>query len=115
MTYYSVPQNRSNRELFTINPNGSDLQQITHTKRGEYAAKWVKGGSKIAFMSSESGSMQLWEMNPDGTDRVQISDKEGGISDYLYSPDDSRVILICGVKWGRPPKTATAIWTRAQA
>lgn len=100
VSYYSVKQDRSNRELFTIKADGSDNKQITYTKGGEFSAKWVKGGTKIAFLSSESGSMQLWEMNPDGTGRVQISNREGGVSDFKYSPDNKRVILICNVKWG---------------
>ena len=98
--YYSVAQNKSNRELFVMNADGSDNQQITSTLKSESAARWVKGGKKIAFLSAQSGSMQLWEMNPDGTGRTQISNREGGISDFLYSPDSKQVILIANVKWG---------------
>ena len=98
--YYSVAQNKSNRELFVMNADGSDNQQLTSTLKGEFNARWVKGGKKIAFLSAQSGSMQLWEMNPDGTGRTQISNREGGINDYLYSPDSKQVILIANVKWG---------------
>ena len=98
--YYSVAQNKSNRELFVMNADGSDNQQITATLKGESGARWVKNGKKIAFLSAQSGSMQLWEMNPDGTGRTQISNREGGISDFLYSPDSKQVILIANVKWG---------------
>ena len=98
--YYSVEQNKSNRELFVMNADGSNCQQITSTQKGEFNARWVKEGKKIAFLSAQSGSMQLWEMNPDGTERTQISNYEGGINDYLYSPDSKQVILITNVKWG---------------
>ncbi len=100
VSYFSVKENKSNSELFTMNIDGSDVQQITRTAQGEYVARWVKNGEKIAFMSAESGSMQLWEMNPDGSERVQISDYEGGINDYLYSPDNTHVILIANIKYG---------------
>lgn len=100
VSYYSVKQDKNNRELFTMNVDGSGVEQITFTKRGEYNARWIKNGKKIAFLSTESGSMQLWEMNPDGTDRIRLSDKTGGVSDYLFSPDGSKVILISNVKWG---------------
>lgn len=46
VSYYSVEQNKSNRELFVMNADGTNRQQITHTKRGEYAARWVKNGGK---------------------------------------------------------------------
>lgn len=104
VSYYSIEQNKSNRELFTMSPDGSNIAQITHTKKGEYGARWVKNGTKIAFLSPKSGSMQLWEMNPNGTNRKQISNRKDGISDFLYSPDNSKVILIESVKYGETPQ-----------
>ena len=52
-----------------------------------------KNGTRIAFLSAESGSVQLWEMNPGGTKRKQITNHEGGISDFLYSPDGTKILL----------------------
>lgn len=98
VTYIGIEENKTNRELFVMNIDGSDKKQITATPKSENAAKWVKGGTKIAFISSESGSSQIWEMNPDGTERIQISDIEGGISDFVYSPDEKKVLYIKNVK-----------------
>ena len=99
--YYSVEKNKSNRELFTMNADGSDIQQITKTIKSEYAAKWVKNGEKIAFLTADTaGVMQLWEMNPDGTDRTQVSNIATDVNDYLYSPDGKKVVLIQTVKVG---------------
>jgi len=92
VTYYSVVENKGNRELFTMNIDGSNNQQITKTAGGEYASVWTPDGKKIAYLSAESGSMQLWEMNADGTSAVQISDIEGGINDFKISPDMSKIV-----------------------
>ncbi|MDH6354635.1 dipeptidyl aminopeptidase/acylaminoacyl peptidase [Dysgonomonas sp. PH5-45] len=100
VTYVSIEQNKTNRELFVMNIDGSDNKQITETKKSENEACWVKDGSRIAFLSSESGSSQIWEMNPDGTDRVQISDIEGGINGFAYSPDGKKVLYIKNIKFG---------------
>ncbi|HRR57940.1 MAG TPA: S9 family peptidase [Paludibacteraceae bacterium] len=100
VTYYSVAKNKSNREIFVINTDGSNARQITHSAKSEYAAKWVKNGTRIAFLSAESGSVQLWEMNPDGTKRKQITNHEGGISDFMYSPDGKKILFIADVKYG---------------
>ena len=42
VAYYSVSQNKSNRELFVMNADGSDTKQITHTPYQENAAVWIK-------------------------------------------------------------------------
>ncbi|PXV66809.1 dipeptidyl aminopeptidase/acylaminoacyl peptidase [Dysgonomonas alginatilytica] len=100
VTYVSVEQNKTNRELFTMNVDGTDNKQITKTPKSENNAVWVKNGSKVAFLSSESGSSQIWEMNVDGTDRIQISDVNGGINGFTYSPDGKKVLYIKNVKYG---------------
>lgn len=100
VTYYSVPDNASNRELFVMNADGSDARQITHSAKSEYAAKWFDGGRKIAFLCAESGSTQIWTMNADGSDRRQVSDIEGGVNDFLISPDEAMLLYIADVKYG---------------
>lgn len=100
VTYVSIEQNKTNRELFTMNVDGSDNKQITHTSTGENSAVWVKNGSKIAFLSAEDGSSQIWEMNPDGTERIKISNVEGGINGFSYSPDEKKVLYMKNVKYG---------------
>ena len=96
--YYSVPENKSNREIFVMNADGSDNRQITKTPFSENEAKWIKNGAKIAFLSSESGTSQLWEMNPDGTERRQLSNYEGNIEGFAFSPDEKKVLFIAQVK-----------------
>lgn len=98
VSYYSVPENKSNRELFVMNADGSDVKQLTKTAKGEYNAIWKPDGTKIGYMTSQSGSMQLWEMNPDGSNPVQISDIEGGISGFKYSPDMLKILYTKEVK-----------------
>ncbi|WP_321437329.1 S9 family peptidase [uncultured Bacteroides sp.] len=101
VAYYSIPQNKSNREVFVMNADGTGNQQITHTPFGENEAIWIKGGSKIAFLCSESGSNQLWEMNPDGTERKQLSSVDKDIEGFSFSPDGKKVLFISQVKYGK--------------
>ena len=98
VAYYSVPENRSNREVFVMNADGTDNKQITKTSYSENEAVWIKGGKKIAFLCNESGSSQLWEMNPDGSDRRQLSEYEGDIEGFAFSPDEKKVLFISQVK-----------------
>ena len=73
VSYYSVPENKSNSELFIMNADGSEQKQLTQNAAYEGEPTWIKGGTKLAYLSSESGSTQVWEMNPDGTGRKQLT------------------------------------------
>jgi len=98
VAYYSIPENKGNRELFSMNLDGSDIKQLTKTAGGEYDATWRPDGSKIAYLCAKSGSMQLWEMEPNGENPAQISDIEGGITGYKYAPDMSKILFTKEVK-----------------
>ena len=100
VTYVSIEQNKTNRELFVMNTDGTDKAQITKTLTNEDNAIWVKNGTKIAFLSSENGVSQIWEMNPDGSSRTQISYEEGGINGFCYSPDNKKILFYKNIKFG---------------
>ncbi len=96
VSYTDIPLNKRNRELFTINLDGTGNTQITKSSKSESEAQWIKKGSKIAFLYEG----QLWEMNPDGSQRTKISDIEKGVQGFRYSPDGNKVLFISDVKFG---------------
>jgi len=98
VSYYSKEENKGNRELYTINIDGSDKKRLTETTVGEFNAVWCKDGKKIAFMSYETGEGQMWIMNADGSDRKQITTIKGGISAFGFSPDYTKVFYTKEVK-----------------
>ena len=98
ISYYSVEQNKSHHTINTMNADGSDKALLTTTAANETGATWIKGGSKIAFLSNEGGSNQVWEMNPDGSGRKQLTNSSSDIEGFLFSPCETKVILIKRVK-----------------
>lgn len=97
VTYYSVKQNKSHSVLYSLDLNTKQSTQLTTSKKSEAAATYINGGKQIVFLSSESGSSQLWMMNADGTERKQISHTSHDVADYLFSPDEKQIILIMEV------------------
>ena len=98
VTYVDIEANKGNTEIFKMNVDGSEKKQLTFTNEGESSAQWIDGGSKIAFLRNHEGSRQLWVMNADGSGAECISDVEGGISGFTYSPDETKVMYIKMVK-----------------
>ncbi|MDG1900845.1 MAG: S9 family peptidase [Bacteroidales bacterium] len=92
VSYYSIDQNKGNRDLYSIGLNAESSKRLTKTEKSEFNAIWRPDGKKIGFLTSESGSVQLWEMNPDGSGRERVSDIEGGITGFKYSPDQTMVL-----------------------
>ena len=98
VAYYSVPENKSNNEVFVMNADGSGNTQITRDAWQEGQPTWIKDGKKIAFLCNESGSNQIWEMNPDGTERKQLTEYDGDIEGFSFSPDGKKLLFIAQVK-----------------
>ena len=98
VSYYSIEQNRSNRELFVMNADGSEKIQLTETPQNEFNAIWHPDGSRIVYLSTASGDVQAWIMNGDGSGKKQISEVEGGFNSLTFSPDGTRVLLTKDVK-----------------
>lgn len=102
VSYESVPQNKSNNELWVMNIDGSEQTRITKTPKSEGGAVWIEGGQRIAFLYPDSdGNMQVWAMKADGSDRKQLSKEEKGVQGFLFSPDEKKVVLIGTVKYSR--------------
>ena len=88
--YYSVKENKGHQMLFIMDANGKNQKALTTDAKSESDAAWIQGGQKIAFIRGG----QLWSMNPDGTDRKQLTNDELGIQGFRFSPDGKKVILI---------------------
>lgn len=100
VSYYSVKENKSHLAIYVMNADGTENTLLTTTSANEGEPLWIKGGTKIAFLSAASGSNQIWEMNPDGTERLQLSHYEGDIEGFRFSPDETKVLFISQIKYG---------------
>ncbi len=98
VTYVSISQNKTNPELFLMKSDGSEKKQLTITSTVESSPQWIDNGKKIVFLGNETGTPQIWSMNPDGGGMSRISNVEGGIDGFRFSPDGTKVLFIKSVK-----------------
>ncbi len=100
VTYYSVTENKSHTELYVIDSDGKNNTLLTKSPFNQSQPQWIKGGEKIAFLSNESGGSQIWEMNADGTEKKIISNFQGDIEGFSFSPDGKQILFISQIKYG---------------
>ncbi len=98
VTYYDINENKPYRELYTVPAKGGEVSRITNTALNESGAKWRPDGKKIGYLFAANGETQLWEMNPDGSEAAQVSQIEGGIAGFMYSPDQKHIFYTKAVK-----------------
>ena len=104
VTYYSVKENRSNSELFVLPTGATEPIQLTFDNKYQGTAHWMSE-TEISYISTESGSAQVWKMaltidgnNAKAGKAVQLTDYEGGIDDYAFSPDFKKLLFVSQVK-----------------
>lgn len=79
-------------ELYTANPDGSEIRQITDNGAYNAEATASPDGNRIIFTSTVDGDIELYTMNVDGTDRRRITNRVGYDGGAFFSPDGSKIV-----------------------
>jgi Tol biopolymer transport system component/DNA-binding winged helix-turn-helix (wHTH) protein len=79
-------------ELWKIGINGAGQQQLTSDDSINSNALISPGGKQLFFRSNRSGSHQIWRMDLDGSNKVQITKKVGGFPKFISS-DQKRIFF----------------------
>ncbi|HOI88613.1 MAG TPA: hypothetical protein PLV51_12190, partial [Lentimicrobium sp.] len=94
VTWYDAATNKGNRDIYRLDRNAESPRKLTDFSGSEFNAVWRPDGKKIGFLSAESGSVQLWEMGPNGENKERITNIDGGINGFSYSPDMKNIAYI---------------------
>ncbi|MEO3939316.1 hypothetical protein V3N99_21605 [Dermatophilaceae bacterium Soc4.6] len=65
-------QDRASGQLFTVNPDGSQLRQVTHVGFNT-TPDWSPDGRRITYASDRSGIVQIWIAAADGSSARQLT------------------------------------------
>jgi len=64
-------------EIYKINADCSNLTRLTFNGAQHFRTVWSPDGTKLAFTSDSSGNFDIWVMNADGTNPVQLTTSTG--------------------------------------
>ncbi|QDU39088.1 translocation protein TolB [Maioricimonas rarisocia] len=77
-------------EIMRLDP-GSGLTNLTNSPASDSGCAWSPDGSRIAFASDRTGSLELYVMNADGSELVQVTDFAGVDRTPTWSPDGKQL------------------------
>ena len=83
-------------DLWIIDSDGGERRQLTNSPFSDVSPRLSQDGRHIFFSSTRSGTAEVWRMNADGSDQVQITSREGGHPKYVTS-DGSLVYFESGL------------------
>jgi Tol biopolymer transport system component len=85
---------QSDMQIYTMNADGSDSQQLTNNTNENSTPVWSPDGSKITFMRQDFSDLtqQLFIMNADGSNPIGITNDDSTQSGTpAWSPDGSKI------------------------
>ena len=84
-------------ELYICNVDGSDLKQVTHLGKANWAPFYHPSGKKIIFSSNHHSKkgydFQLFMVNEDGTGLEQITNQSMFNAFPMFSPNGKKIIF----------------------
>jgi TolB protein len=90
-----APDNPDGRNhIFTIDLATGTTRQLTSGRNHhDQHPKWSPDGRRISFVSSRSGSFDLYVMNADGTNVTRVTDHPANDYDPIWMPDGQSMIF----------------------
>lgn len=93
----NLDKNRGHFDLWTIKTNAGDAppvpQQLTKELANSNAPAWSADGKSVYFLSSRSGSNQVWRQAIIGGAAVQVTDLPLDVESFRVAPTEDRLLL----------------------
>lgn len=80
-----------NWEVYSINMDGTGLNQLTTNSAQDGLPTWSPDGQSIAFVSNRGGVWAIWAMNADGSNQRKLFNLEGGYGSGQYAWTTERI------------------------
>lgn len=95
VSYFDAVINKSESNLYSVDLNGTGINQLTSNQGTEYNVLTLPNG-KMGYLYKG----QLWQSEWDGSRAVQLTRYEPGLDNVRFSPDGSRIIFSQEIKTG---------------
>ena len=97
VSYQSIENNNSLRNIFICNPDGSGRVQLTREGKSVNNARWSKDGKTIYFIQGGQLYKAPFKGNRLGK-KVKLSEVPNGMGEFKISPDEAQIIYTSTIK-----------------
>jgi dipeptidyl aminopeptidase/acylaminoacyl peptidase len=87
--------NRGRTDLWALDvaTTGATARRLTSHPANDSSAQWSRDGQFIYFLSTRSGSAQIWRLNLSGGEAEQVTDLPLDVGSFKLSPDNTKLAL----------------------
>ncbi|MBD3222420.1 prolyl oligopeptidase family serine peptidase [bacterium] len=99
--------NRGRSDLWLVEPDGENLRPLTRSDASEWNPRWCMNGD-VHFLTTRSGSAQIWSISPHGGEAVQMTDTPLDIQAFEHAPALGGFLIAMEVYPGLSPEETVA-------
>jgi len=88
-----VDANRGRYDLWLAAIDGSSVKPLTTHPENDEAAQWSGDGAWLYFLSSRSGSSQVWRIRPGGGEAEPVTRLAADVNGFKLFPDGKRLVV----------------------
>ncbi len=83
--------NKGRTDLWIVGTDGKGLRQLTKDPAGDWNPLWSVDGQFVYFLSTRSGSTQVWTIPAIGGEAKQVTDLALGVGNLIMSRDGKKL------------------------
>ncbi|MFN0243614.1 MAG: prolyl oligopeptidase family serine peptidase [Planctomycetota bacterium] len=85
--------NKGRTDIWIAKVDGSASKRLTEHEAADTSPRWLPDGKSLVFLSTRSGSSQVWKIAVDGGEPMQLSRFPLDVDNLLVFPDGERAIV----------------------
>jgi len=100
--------NKGRNDIWVCNLDGSNLRNVTGSSGGNSNARWSGDGKTLLFLSTRSGSQQVWQTALEGGEPKQLTHEPLDVENFEMAPGGRLFVFSMAVLPGRSPEQTKA-------
>jgi dipeptidyl aminopeptidase/acylaminoacyl peptidase len=83
--------NRGRTDVWVVNVDGTGARQLTNHPENDSDAAWAADGKSVFFLSTRTGSSQVWRVGLEGGEPTQVTKAPIDVDSFIISRDGTQL------------------------